>query len=84
MNPLRYTLIVSFSSLLAFPIFNACTPIQANSNSVSTEKVARLQSQDIQQIARQITVGVISGSDRSSGVLIARTGQDYTVVTNAP
>ncbi len=83
MNPIRLSLVVSLSSILALPLLNACTPLWANNNSVSRESVEKLNNDSLQQIAQAITVKVLSGDNGGSGVLIARSGQDYTVVTNA-
>lgn len=82
MNPTRLSLVISLSSFLALPIFNACTPLQADSSRVLTE-TTEISGDRLQQIAQAITVRVTAGNNRGSGVLIAKSGQNYTVVTNA-
>ncbi|MEI6429605.1 MAG: serine protease, partial [Pseudanabaena sp. ELA607] len=43
----------------------------------------RKRKEDVAQIARSITVRVISGDRRGSGILIYRRGNNYDVITNA-
>ena len=46
------------------------------------QTVTQLPTTDIENIAREITVWVNAGDNRSSGILIAKNNDTYTVVTN--
>ncbi|MCH2247810.1 MAG: trypsin-like peptidase domain-containing protein [Crocosphaera sp.] len=46
------------------------------------EEVSQTEEQNIEEIARSITVKVVSGSGGGSGVIIRKEGQVYTVLTN--
>ncbi|MFN6535127.1 MAG: tetratricopeptide repeat-containing serine protease family protein [Nostoc sp. EkiNYC01] len=63
-------------------------PIQAVYLSIFSPRVYAQQSnpqrspEQIKQLARSITVKVLSGENRGSGILLKKTGQLYTVISN--
>lgn len=75
----KFTLITSLTSLLLCPMANV-------SNFHLSQAVAQeiVKSEDeVEQIARLITVRIIANNNSGSGTLIAKEGQNYTVLTNA-
>ncbi|WP_026734980.1 tetratricopeptide repeat protein [Fischerella sp. PCC 9605] len=73
--------IASFSSLLLI-----CTPTfstPASSNIPTPSVPTQTASDKVRQIAQSITVKVLVGNYRGSGILIAKKGQVYTILTNA-
>ncbi|MDF5709079.1 MAG: trypsin-like peptidase domain-containing protein [Nostoc sp. S4] len=62
-------------------------PIQAVYLSISPkvdaqESTQKRSPEQIKQLARSITVKILSGENRGSGILLKRNGQIYTVITN--
>jgi tetratricopeptide (TPR) repeat protein/S1-C subfamily serine protease len=76
--------IASLSCFLLFPSIAACSSIPLVKNN-TTDLVATanpLSSEQIRQLANKITVKVLVNEAQGSGVLIAKDGQTYTVITN--
>ena len=75
--------IASLSSFLIIPA--ACSQLSsAIDRPVNSASIAKtLSSQQIQQLATNITVKIFNTNNQGSGVIIAKDGQTYTVVTNA-
>nr|WP_319422727.1 tetratricopeptide repeat-containing serine protease family protein [Pleurocapsa sp. FMAR1] len=75
------TLIICSGSLLLIP--TACSHIQTTSHNQSAQAAEKVSTESIRQTASAITVKVTAGSSSGSGILVAKSGQTYTVVTNA-
>ncbi|MCU0534725.1 MAG: trypsin-like peptidase domain-containing protein [Hydrococcus sp. Prado102] len=80
-----YRLLIAYlSCLLLFPTIGACSSVSLTKNN-ATNLVATaspLSSAQIEQLASKITVKVLIDEGQGSGILIAKDGQTYTVVTN--
>ncbi|MFM2061809.1 MAG: hypothetical protein RLZZ507_1479 [Cyanobacteriota bacterium] len=81
-KPILLSLIACVGSLLFLPTVTAqlSTPKSKNNPSLIANQNI---SANVRQIAQAITVKVYVGDSRGSGVLIAKKGQAYTVLTNA-
>ncbi len=73
--------LITCSSLLL--IATACSQTQTTNLNQSTLATEEVSTESIQQTALAITVKITVGSNSGSGILIARSGNIYTVVTNA-
>lgn len=81
-KPILLSLIACVGSLLFLPTVTAqlSTPKSKSNSSIIANQNT---SANVRQIAQAITVKVHVGDSRGSGVLIAKKGQTYTVLTNA-
>jgi S1-C subfamily serine protease len=80
---MKKLLISSIGSLLLIPSLTPILPISLQ-KAVATPKVAQsLTMNQIRQLGQAVTVQVISPNSQGSGVIIARSGNTYTIITNA-
>lgn len=79
MNRLYFTLVVSISTLLMLPLQALLMPTPR----VATQQVnSELTPNQLRQLAESIAVKVFAKHSSGSGILIAKQGQVYTVLTN--
>lgn len=83
MNHLNLTFISILGSLLILPTTGSFPLSRTYSSPNSVLLANTLSPAEIRQLASAIAVKVLSNNQRGSGVLIAKSGQTYTVVTNA-
>lgn len=88
MNPRNsLSFLTSLSLLLLIPSLSACSSLQALQKPLATvaasESSSQLSTEQLQQLALSITVKVYADNAQGSGILIAKEGQTYTLVTNA-
>ncbi len=82
MKPYLYLSLISLiTPLLLLPTANAQALPTKSPTNTSTQIAATPQ--NIEQIAQSITVKVFVKDSRGSGIIIAKQGQTYTVLTNA-
>lgn len=82
-NQFHRTFACGLVSCLVLPATLAQVDLgQVNGQTVPS-KTAQASSAQLRQIVQGITVRVLTGDNQSSGTLIARKGQTYTVLTNA-
>ncbi|NJK47905.1 tetratricopeptide repeat protein [Candidatus Gracilibacteria bacterium] len=76
--------IAYLSCLLLFPTIGACSSIALDKNNTANlaTTASQLSSEQLKQLASKITVKVLVDENQGSGILIAKDGQTYTVVTN--
>ncbi|PSB26364.1 tetratricopeptide repeat-containing S1 family peptidase, partial [Chlorogloea sp. CCALA 695] len=81
MNRLHLSIIAISSSLLILPTTAFTTPIAPNPQSIQLAR--SLSSTQIRQLAQAVTVKVLASRELGSGILIAKQGTNYTILTNA-
>ncbi|MGK7896012.1 MAG: tetratricopeptide repeat-containing serine protease family protein [Xenococcus sp. (in: cyanobacteria)] len=83
MNRFYKILFASVATIFIVPTLPSCKPTEADSRN-QTGLIATPRSQEkIYNIAKSITVAVFVDQNRTSGILISKEGQEYTVLTNA-
>jgi tetratricopeptide (TPR) repeat protein/S1-C subfamily serine protease len=82
-KPLILPLIATIGTLLFLPMATAQLSNSKSKSQTSALVTAQVTSENLRQIAQAITVKVYAGDSRGSGILIAKNGQNYTVLTNA-
>lgn len=81
MNHRSLALATWMAGLLSFPILYL--PVSLAVPSVAAQPdTSQLSPEQLQKLARSITVKVLSGDSSGSGILIKKEGQVYTVLTN--
>ena len=82
-KPLILPMIATIGTLLFLP--NATAQLSKSKSKTQTYALvtAQVYSENLRQIAQAITVKFYAGDSRGTGILIAKNGQFYTVLTNA-
>jgi S1-C subfamily serine protease len=83
MNHLYLSIVPILGSLLILPTAIAFTPNKASNSPHSIQLASNLSNIQIRQIAQTVTIKVLTNKELGSGVLIAKQGTTYTVLTNA-
>ncbi|MCC5631376.1 trypsin-like peptidase domain-containing protein [Nostoc sphaeroides CHAB 2801] len=74
-------LVASMGILLTLPI--QAVYLSIFSSKVSAQQlISQRSSEQLKQLARSITVKILSGENEGSGILLRKNGQVYTVITN--
>jgi tetratricopeptide (TPR) repeat protein/S1-C subfamily serine protease len=82
-KPFILPLIATIGTLLFLPIATAQLSTPKSKSHTSALVTPPVPPRNLRQIAQAITIKVYAGDSRGSGILIAKNGQAYTVLTNA-